>query len=141
MSMSDQERAELGARIEAERLRRFDKASDAYVAAGLSSGTWASLERGASTKPLSVRKAVRLLWPETDGDWRKIPAEGERTGVAEPDRIAELTAAVAALAQRVAALEVTRGDGPVRAQSRGFPDRRSTIAPEARPERRRVPRD
>lgn len=79
------QRAELGKRIERERLRQFVTAKTAYTSAGINSATWSKAEKGQTIAERSLIAIVRLLWPETEGDWQLIePAiEDAEVDVAE----------------------------------------------------------
>lgn len=143
MSISDTQRAEIGARVKARRPRVYDRKKDAYNAADVHPDTWNKVEDGLSVSDISMRKVVRTLWPETDGEWQKIPLEDAPAlePAAETDRLAHLEAAVAELTHRVEALEITRAAAPVMAESRDLPGHPTSPAQEAKRERRRVPRD
>lgn len=85
--MSDEDRAALAARLTLEQDDRFlGVAIRAYTAAGVNAATWARAINGLSIKPHTQRAIVANLWPETRGDWTKIPAEPEALNVAEQMR-------------------------------------------------------
>lgn len=93
---------ELGERIRLARIEQFGTASRAYQAAGLSAPTWKAIEDGRPTKTHSLAAAVRLLWPSSGGDWRRIdddPIHTESGGPLAAYSDAEL---VAELARRLA---------------------------------------
>lgn len=74
--MSDEERVRLGRLIATRRKSKFGTARAAYEAAGVNSGTWQKAEKGASIREDRMVAIVRLLWPETDGDWTLVPSVG-----------------------------------------------------------------
>ena len=134
--MTDEEREAFAERLRQEVARRFGGvALRAYTAAGVNSATWDRAVNAESIKPSSVHKIVSNLWPETDGDWTRIPAvgasvqdhpgyvsaPGERveSGITNDDLFRELLrqraeydqlrAEVRAVSERVARLEPQQG--------------------------------
>lgn len=73
--MTDDERRTLGALVTGARRARFGTKRNAYGAAGLNAATWDRIEAGERVKDYKLAPAVKALWPETGGDWRRIPAE------------------------------------------------------------------
>ena len=63
---------ELARRIESRRIQVFGSKIAAYRAAGLAPPTWDRIEAGEPVRPDRLAAAVRVLWPETQGDYRLI---------------------------------------------------------------------
>lgn len=77
MDMTPQDRKRLAKRLIREQNTRFSGvAKDAYIAAGVNSGTWKRAVEAETLKPHKLIQIVVRLWPETLGDWRKIPNLG-----------------------------------------------------------------
>lgn len=75
----------------------------AYVRAEVSPTTWARVvDESLSIKAHVVGKVVRGLWPEAQGDWRKIPGMGMS---AVPDAPSDFQAQLDDLRERVELLE------------------------------------
>lgn len=73
-AVNEDERQKLAERLVAERNDRFKGSKKAaYTAAGVNSATWDRAEAGQSIKEHSRVAIVRALWPESGGDWTKIP--------------------------------------------------------------------
>lgn len=72
--MTETDRALLGERITAERIRQYGAKSAAYQAARLNSATWDRLEHGDPVREDRLTAAVQMLWPSSGGDWRKTEA-------------------------------------------------------------------
>jgi|SRR5665647_574835 len=70
--MTDEERATLGALVEAERKRRYRTKSAAYRAAEVNAATWSHIEAGVLVREDRLAAAVHTLWPSSGGDWRKV---------------------------------------------------------------------
>lgn len=80
MDMTQADRERLAARLAREQRVRFSGvAKDAYIAAGVNSATWKRAVEAQSIKPHILVKIVMRLWPETEGDWSRIP------GLESPD--------------------------------------------------------
>lgn len=73
VEMTKQQREQIGRRVADQRLARYGTKSDAYKAAGLNAATWDRIESGLSVRADRLAAALRLLWPETGGDWRRVP--------------------------------------------------------------------
>lgn len=72
--MTEQDRERLAARLRREQqVRFFGIAKDAYSAAGVNSATWARAVTGQTITPRKQIQIVVKLWPETEGDWTRIP--------------------------------------------------------------------
>lgn len=73
--MAADDRHRLGARLLREqnspRFGGMKKA--AYSAAKVTQATWENAINGRSMKDQKIRQIVVHLWPETEGDWRRIP--------------------------------------------------------------------
>lgn len=68
MELTEQQRADLARRIKRQREWDFDTKKAAYVAAGVNSATWDKAEDPeGSLAPASLKKIVKLLWPDTGG--------------------------------------------------------------------------
>jgi hypothetical protein len=72
MAPTEDQRRDLAQRIQALRIQRFATKKDAYNEAQVNAATWTSAEAGNSLRPDRLRAIVKLLWPETGGDWRLI---------------------------------------------------------------------
>lgn len=72
MSMTSDERTDLGTRIREQRERVFGTKSAAYTEAGVNSATWDKAEAGGSVRGDLLRRIVRTLWPESNGDWTRV---------------------------------------------------------------------
>lgn len=92
------DRARLGDLIKTRRERKHGTKKAAYQAAGVNAATWDKAEAGESVRPDLLRKIVRDLWPETEGDWEEI---GRAPRAADP---------MAELAERVDHLEEILAD-------------------------------
>lgn len=101
MSISDAERVDLGERIKARRERLFGTKKAAYQAAEVNAATWDKAEAGESVRGDLLRRIVRELWPETEGDWTLIGQEG---WTPEGSHDAALEARVAAIEDRLTEL-------------------------------------
>ena len=72
--MTEQDRERLAARLRMEQqVRFFGIAKDAYTAAGVNSATWARAVAGQTITPRKQIQIVVKLWPDTQGDWTRIP--------------------------------------------------------------------
>lgn len=96
--MTEEDRERLAARLRMEQqVRFFGIAKDAYTAAGVNSATWARAVAGQTITPRKQIQIVVKLWPETQGDWTKIPDLDGRGGDSRLGReIEELREAVRA---------------------------------------------
>lgn len=75
-ALSDKERAELGPRIRERRESLYGTKRAAYQDAHINPSTWDRVEAGEPVRDDILRRVVRTLWPDTDGDWRRIPSLG-----------------------------------------------------------------
>lgn len=75
VDITDQQRADLAAQVQSERVRQFGAKSAAYNAAGLNAATWDRIESGARVRDDRLIAAVKVLWPSSGGDWQKIASE------------------------------------------------------------------
>lgn len=91
--LSNEQRADLATRVEAERIRRYGgNRKAAYTAAGVNSGTWTRIESGLRVREHTLTPVIALLWPATGGDWRQMrPPLGGVEGAAT-DLAAEVEA-------------------------------------------------
>lgn len=80
-------------------MRQYGSKSDAYRAAGINAATWDRIEAGETVRPDRLAAAVRLLWPESEGDWRRANA-GDRARDAA-DQLQELSNQVASMQQKI----------------------------------------
>jgi hypothetical protein len=88
-SSASEERAVLGELIRQRRESVFGTKRAAYSKAEVNAATWDKAEAGESVRGDLLRKIVRALWPDTDGDWTRLVATdpSRSAGVpAEPDR-------------------------------------------------------
>lgn len=73
MEPTQEQRFELARRIEDLRIEHYGgNRRAAYNAAGVNAATWTKAENGERLAERSLNAIVKLLWPETGGDWRKI---------------------------------------------------------------------
>lgn len=88
VDLNEQERRLLADRLRGVRMRQFKgNKKAAYTAAGVNSATWERAETAKSIKEHKRVQIVAALWPETGGDWTRIPA---------PDPIEDLRRAIEA---------------------------------------------
>lgn len=78
MGITDDEQVELGHLIRRERERKYGTKRAAYVTAGVNAGTWDRAESGELVRADILRKIVRTLWPESEGDWTKVVGAPEQ---------------------------------------------------------------
>lgn len=78
VDISSDERAALAALVTSERVRQHGTRSGAYRAAGLNATTWQRIEDGLPVRQDRLVAAVRTLWPESGGDWRRIGVSDDR---------------------------------------------------------------
>lgn len=73
--MTADDRRRLGRRLLREQNGPLFKgeAKAAYTAADVSQLTWKNATEGLSVKDHTIRRIVVNLWPEANGDWRRIP--------------------------------------------------------------------
>ena len=74
--MSENERADLGEQIRNARERIYGTKLAAYTAADVNAATWSKAEAGDPIRGDLLRKIVRTLWPESQGDWTRIGSVG-----------------------------------------------------------------
>lgn len=88
MDLNEVQREDLARRAHRVRIERFGgKKNAAYGAAGVNSNTWERMELAQPIAERSLVAIVRMLWPETAGDWRDIdPPLGGDVDVAEQVR-------------------------------------------------------
>lgn len=72
MSISEADRAALGEKIRRQRERQYGTKKAAYQAAEVNAATWDKAEAGESVRGDLLRRIVRTLWPETEGDWTMV---------------------------------------------------------------------
>lgn len=138
MDMTDEERIELGMLIRERRAEIYDTKIAAYQAAKLNPATWDRIESGQPVRADRLRAAVRVLWPATLGDWRRIHSiPGEVRTVfgapADPEYAKQVEGWIAGLEARVEELEAWRArqDGLQRvAARRGGPGAKGRRGPE-----------
>ena len=92
--MTDRDRVALGGLIRSRRERDFGTKRAAYAAAEVNAATWDRAESGEPVRPDRLRRIVRLLWPETQGDWTLIDAAPSETSAS---RIEELEREISVL--------------------------------------------
>lgn len=104
MTQTDRER--LAARLIREQRARFSGvAKDAYIAAGVNSATWKRAVEAQSIKPHKLVQIVVKLWPETYGDWTRIPGLDPPANPALSREVDELREAVRAAREAGASRE------------------------------------
>lgn len=74
--MSENERTQLGEQIRNARERIYGTKLAAYTAADVNAATWSKAEAGDPIRGDLLRKIVRTLWPESQGDWTRIGSVG-----------------------------------------------------------------
>lgn len=84
VEMTEQERAWLGELVQKQRTLRYGTKSAAYQAARINSATWDRLELGQTVREDRRVAAVKALWPESGGDWRRIEDPTAARGAATP---------------------------------------------------------
>jgi hypothetical protein len=72
MDLTTEQRRELARRVTSARIAKYGTRKAAYIAAGLNSETWRKAEAGEPLAERSLIAIVKLLWPETEGDWHSI---------------------------------------------------------------------
>jgi hypothetical protein len=73
MEMTEMQRRDFAERVERERIYKFgDNKKAAYTKAGVNSGTWDRLEAGLPVAPRTLSTVCRNLWPDSEGDWRRL---------------------------------------------------------------------
>lgn len=86
MDLTEEQRDDLARRMERVRISRYGGSRKAaYSEANVNANTWSSAEAGRPIAERSLIAIVSTLWPDTEGDWRKLvpPLGGERDLVAE----------------------------------------------------------
>lgn len=141
MDITGPERARLAARIAERADALFDYKSDAYRAAGVNPATWDKVIAGDEVRASTLRKVVRTLWPESNGDWRKIPARDPGPASDDEGRLDALERMLHDVTRRVEALELRAGAGYHAADSVDLPDFPTTPDRGARRGRGRAPRE
>jgi broad specificity phosphatase PhoE len=72
--MTEDERAALAARLLLEQQIRFGGVkSRAYNAAGVNSATWERAIGALTIKPHKLNQILTNLWPESLGEWTRVP--------------------------------------------------------------------
>lgn len=70
MEPNEAQRRDLGDRVTSARIERYGGSrKDAYNAAGVNAATWTKVEEGRPLAERSLVAIVKLLWPETGGNW------------------------------------------------------------------------
>jgi hypothetical protein len=116
MDISEEVRTQIGERIQRRRQAKYGTKRAAYSDAGVNPTTWDRIEQGLPVREDRLRAAVKLLWPETEGDWRRIPAPSTQTehdATDLPTRVSRLEARVAALEAAISET-AKEGEGHVR---------------------------
>lgn len=73
MDPSSEERRRLARLLELEVIRAGSNKKAVYTKAEVNSATFENALAGQNIKARSLNAIARNLWPETEGDWRKIP--------------------------------------------------------------------
>lgn len=86
VDITDEDRKRIGQVVEIRRRANFGTKSNAYRQAGLNAATWDRIETGSAVRDDRLAAALKLLWPDSGGDWRKAIAEmDDRTArIVEP---------------------------------------------------------
>lgn len=72
MDLTTEQRQDLAHRVTSRRIAKYGTRKAAYVAADVNSETWRKAEAGERLAERSLIAIVKLLWPETGGDWQLI---------------------------------------------------------------------
>lgn len=70
--MTEEDRRKVGRLIERARRRDYGTKSSAYSSAGVNAATWDKIEAGESVREDRLTAAVKLMWPNSNGDWREV---------------------------------------------------------------------
>lgn len=73
--MAESERKSVAGRVRMQRQAMFGTKSDAYKAAGLNPATWDRLEAGLPIREDRLIAALKVLFPQSGGDWTAISLE------------------------------------------------------------------
>lgn len=84
VDMTDDDRERIGRSVEVRRRAKFGTKSAAYRKAGLNAATWDRVELGEAVRDDRLAAALKLLWPESGGDWHQVIADMD-------DRMAKMT--------------------------------------------------
>lgn len=71
--MTPEQRLRLATAARRERLAQFGTKLAAYREAGINSATWDRIEAAETVKEHTLVQAIKLLWPNTSGDWTRVP--------------------------------------------------------------------
>lgn len=71
-SLTSKDRGDLALRIRERRESIYGTKRAAYQDAKVNPTTWDRAEMGEPVRDDIMRRIVRLLWPASDGDWRRI---------------------------------------------------------------------
>lgn len=110
MEMNQAQRDDLADRVAEARLSRYrGNRKAAYTDAGVNSATWARVEDGLAVKERSCVAIIATLWPETNGDWRRLdPPLGLEGDLATEVQNSDLSAAAKEAILRTLAEERSR---------------------------------
>ena len=78
--MTEGQRQEMAQAVRAARIERFGSKSAAYRAAELNATTWDRIESGERVREDRMIAAVKTLWPDSGGDWRRVLSSGPEVG-------------------------------------------------------------
>ncbi|KNX38059.1 hypothetical protein [Luteipulveratus halotolerans] len=73
MDMNQTDRERIAQRVKDQRTAKYGTKSGAYQAAGLNAATWDRIESGQSVREDRLVAALKTLWPDSGGNWRKVP--------------------------------------------------------------------
>lgn len=73
VDMTDEQRKFIGDRATDIRITRYGTKMAAYQAAGVNSATWDRIEKGEPVREDRLIAVVKTLWPDTGGQWQKVP--------------------------------------------------------------------
>lgn len=75
VDITEKDRKRIGQVVAIRRRAKFGTKSAAYRQAGLNAATWDRIEAGDSVREDRLVAALKLLWPESGGDWHKAVDE------------------------------------------------------------------
>lgn len=101
MSITDEQRRALGDLVAEQRAVVYGTKAAAYQAARVNPATWDRIEAGEPVRADRLSAAIKVLWPDSRGDWRPVLEQTQQGRADQP----QPDAAFRALAERVGQLE------------------------------------